>query len=127
TTFLAFGDSITAGVGGVDTACPGIPFASGPPFSLAAKWMETQLLIANLETRKGNSYPSFLKVLLKNAHPHQRINMINAGAPGEEIADGANRFPTELANAQHPHAVLLLEGINDINQHGSSTVEAIAA
>jgi len=126
TTFLAFGDSITAGVGGIQTLCPGATsLPASPPFTLAEKWLDTQKLIANLATRDGLSYPSFLAQMLSNAHKRQLIKMVNAGVPGEEIADGVSRFPSELINA-HPHAVLLLEGVNDINQHGSSTATVIA-
>ncbi len=124
---MAFGDSITAGVGLPDTRCGSGPPVLTMPMSPLQLSLERQRLTANLEARKGLSYPSLLGLLLKTRHPHQLIDVINEGNPGEEIAGAGARFSSALQSANHPHAVLLLEGINDINQHGSSMVDTIAA
>ncbi len=126
TTFLAFGDGLTAGVGLPDAACPSTPTTIGAPLSSPSLAFKRFRIGGTLEAREGLSYPTLLATLLKNRHPDQLIKVINAGQPDEEVTAGVARFPTALQDANHPHAVLLLEGISDINLHGAGTLDAMA-
>ncbi|MGD9906420.1 MAG: SGNH/GDSL hydrolase family protein [Vicinamibacterales bacterium] len=64
----------------------------------------------------GCSYPSQLDVRLEAAFTTQDFTVTNAGNPGEwaQQAVSSGRFQQAL-NAQRPQGVLLLEGINDLN------------
>ncbi|MGE0042326.1 MAG: SGNH/GDSL hydrolase family protein [Vicinamibacterales bacterium] len=101
TRFLAFGDSITAGV---LSSFDGMFLYDG----------STQ------------SYPTRLQLGLNNYHAPQTFTVINRGIPGEWAQDGARRIQTELSNYR-PQGLLLLEGINDLNNSRSisSTVSAL--
>lgn len=94
TTFLAFGDSITAGEINSDTA--GLSRA--------------------LRVMPELSYPTQLADLLRAAYPSQAaaIAVINAGQNGETADEGTRRLPGLLAET-HPHAVLLMEGLNGLD------------
>jgi len=92
TSFLAFGDSITAGaVAGAD----GVTLSFVDP-SLA--------------------YPGKLQTSLRQRYAAQPIVVVNDGISGETAVDGAKRLQAEL-DRHHPQVLLLLEGVNDL--HGS--------
>jgi lysophospholipase L1-like esterase len=94
--FMAFGDSITWGV----------------PSSFDA------LDILYVPPEPADSYPRQLTTLLRSAYPAQQpgISMTNAGWPGELASPSATRSRFQQAMAAfRPQAVLLLEGINDLN------------
>lgn len=91
TSFLAFGDSITAGE---------IASADGSLTSLDPSL----------------AYPAQLQSALRQRNASQAIVVVNDGLTGETAAAGAVRLPGELGR-YHPNVLLLLEGINDI--HGS--------
>jgi lysophospholipase L1-like esterase len=92
TEFLAFGDSITAGL---ITGADGSTLSAIDP-SLA--------------------YPGELHAFLQQRYATQPIVVVNDGISGETAAQGAARLPGELAR-YHPQVMLLLEGVNDL--HGS--------
>ena len=100
TRYLAFGDSITEG-------------QNGRPF------------IAFVDT--ANAYPTFLQTFFSERIPSQQITVVNAGRGGERVADPATdrRLKDEIARHQ-PEVLLLLHGINDINNGASSQTVANA-
>lgn len=91
---VAFGNSITAGVG--DTNYPS--GSSGYPFRLE------QMLLS--------TFPSVI--------------ILNRGVPGERTSSGVRRLNTILAR-ENPDFVLILEGINNIQDGGTGMVSGIVA
>jgi lysophospholipase L1-like esterase len=87
TNFLAFGDSITAGVVGITAD------------------MRPQMASV--------SYPARLQALLAARYTNQTIVMKNAGKGAEAAVDGALRLPYEIAAAS-PDVLLLLQGVVDL-------------
>ena len=98
--FLAFGDSITAGV-------------VSPP-------------TGGTRLDSFNAYPSRLQRGLTSRYVTQDIRVINAGLPGEEAADAVGRFNAELRR-QRPQVVLLMEGTNDLYAVGAAFENAVNA
>jgi hypothetical protein len=91
TSFLAFGDSMTAGE-------------------------VTKPLTMKLTVVESASYPTRLKALLTARYTAQTISMTNAGKPGERASGthgGVTRLPGLLAQ-DAPAVVLLMEGVNDL-------------
>jgi lysophospholipase L1-like esterase len=103
TTFLAFGDSITAGT---LSSC-----ARVTPFMSFAQTMSV------LQASPGASwtYPGQLQDLLRVRYPAQLPSVSNRGVGGESTASGVSRLPGVLSE-ESPQVVLLQEGANDINQ-----------
>ncbi|MDH4063802.1 MAG: SGNH/GDSL hydrolase family protein [Acidobacteriota bacterium] len=107
TGFLAFGDSITCGIESIafdaliDLQCP------------SGTW----------------GYPERLRGMLGSHAPTQTFSMNKRGKPGEWASDGESRLRSELNElvgpsvplAQRPQGLLLLEGINDMNNGVSAT------
>ena len=89
TSFVAFGDSITAGT---ITTLQGL----------------LRLVVA------PDSYPYKLQNLLESRHPSQRFQVYNEGVPGEEAATGVGRLPGVMS-ADSPQVVLLLQGVDDLD------------
>lgn len=116
TRFVAFGDSMTEGfvqvcrtttLTGLDRILEDMLFlkqARPPSFSAVA-------------------YPVKLQAALAARYAAQSFTIINEGNGGETAASGALDFPRVLNN-DTPHAVLLLEGINDI--HAGTPTQASA-
>lgn len=103
TTFLAFGDSLTWGtLSSFDGAFLFDPCG-------------------------GCSYPSQLDTLLEAAFATQDFIVTNAGNPGEwaQQAVSSGRFQ-QAVSAQRPQGVLLLEGINDLN-NGRGVAAVVAS
>lgn len=104
TRFLAFGDSITAGV---------------------QSSFDGMFLFDDLP----GSYPSRLLPRLQAAYPAQGFSLFNEGRPGEWASDGERRLRTVLDTRAGPsvpvgnrsQALLVLEGINDMNNGVSAT------
>jgi lysophospholipase L1-like esterase len=100
TTFLAFGDSMTAGeiTVPVGTALAADGF---PNFR--------QIVVP------AESYPAKLLTLMRTRYFTQAAQFVvtNAGLPREWAADGARRLPGVLAST-NPQVLLLLAGANDI-------------
>ena len=91
TKFLAFGDSLTAG-------------ENGRPFGLVP--------IIDVP----NAYPTFLQQFFNERIPSQTFTVVNAGLNGERVTDVTTNERLKGAIARNqPHVLLLLEGINDIN------------
>lgn len=116
TRFIAFGDSITAGV--LATSCPiggGVNCSAPAPTAtaVARRKYELQGLFAGLEA-STSSYPRLLQSQLEARYTTQRPAISNEGLPGEFVADGKLRLPAALATA--PQVLLLQEGANDMNQ-----------
>ncbi len=104
TSFLAFGDSITAG----EVTVPlGTALSTGEP---AYK----QVVVP------AASYPSVLESLLDARYLAQTPTVVNAGKPGEWAADGPPRLRAAITT-NRPEVVLLLTGHNDLG----STQQAI--
>ena len=89
TKFVAFGDSITKGEIGFFDAF-GVPVLDVP-----------------------NSYPTKLEAMLNLEYPGQGITVPEQGRGGEFVGDAVRRLPGVLA-AEHPPALLLLDGYNDL-------------
>jgi lysophospholipase L1-like esterase len=88
TRYLAFGDSITEGVG--SEPIPGFRFMAAEP------------------------YPLGLQVRLAIGFPQQTFTVINSGVAGEYAHQGGvSRFRSVLM-ANNPEVVLLMEGTNDL-------------
>ena len=100
TSFLAFGDSITCGVPG-----------AFPQSALEFDFPQDS-------TCSYTGYPETLRGLLGQASPTQTFTVANEGRPGEEVAFAYSRLSSQLA-ARRPQVVLLLEGINDLNNGAS--------
>jgi lysophospholipase L1-like esterase len=103
TSYLAFGDSITFGtLSSFDGA-----FLFDPP--------------------PGTAYPAQLDNLLESNFTTQDFTVSNFGSPGEWAAQAVSsgRFQQTVA-AQRPQGVLLLEGINDLN-NGRSVTDVVGS
>ena len=99
--FLAFGDSITAG------------------------W------VSHPDGRDGleptSSYPYLLERDLRSRYVTQTIDVVNAGAPGEDARDAGPRFDS-VVRMNQPDVVLLMQGTNDLSiRHGGGPDVAAAA
>jgi lysophospholipase L1-like esterase len=93
TTILAFGDSITEG-------------AVSPPAEPTV--LEVDLL---------NNYPTLLQAALAERYTSQTITVINAGVGGESVTrEGEDRLE-RLLSEHRPDVLILLEGVNDLNQN----------
>jgi lysophospholipase L1-like esterase len=112
TRFVAFGDSITAGV---TATC-----ARVTPFMTFAETMSVLPRAAD----DPWAYPSVLQAQLRSRYTAQTPIVLNRGNPGEELTDGVTRLPGVLS-ADMPQIVLLQEGANDVNQgHSPATLAA---
>jgi lysophospholipase L1-like esterase len=89
TRLVAFGDSITWGASS----------AWDPRFLFAAA---------------NGGYAERLEAGLNTYHPPQRFTVVNDGQPGEMAVNAVARFRIMLTT-RRPEAVLLVEGINDLN------------
>ena len=127
TKFLAFGDSITAGV--LPTTCTGgAPPVStckaARPLTLHERLFDIQQLKADLKTSgdaSGASYPLKLTMLLASRYNAQSIVVMNEGEPGETASAGATRLP-QLLTMNAPEVLLLQEGINDLHQGQAASI-----
>jgi lysophospholipase L1-like esterase len=104
TKFVAFGDSLTEGENG------------------RAPTLGTRVLDV------PDAYPTKLQKLLNDEYPGQFIVVVNRGISGEGVETGAQRLPGVLSQ-EHPGALLLLDGYNNLleNCHVSAESTACAA
>ena len=100
TRFLAFGDSLTSG------------------------WVSPPTGRARPEPT--SAYPHRLQQDLRSRYLTQMIEVINAGAPGEEARDAVSRFRS-LVGGQRPEVVLLMQGTNDLDVAGGGGAQGAAA
>jgi lysophospholipase L1-like esterase len=112
TTYLAFGDSVTAGE--VSSPVGALDERGFPSFRLTVV--------------PTASYPTQLQALLRGRYITQQsaIVVTNAGVPGERATTGAQRFPGVMAQVR-PEVVLLLEGYNDLSLLGTNGINPAAA
>jgi lysophospholipase L1-like esterase len=112
TSFLAFGDSITAGEVTVPVSA-GATADGFPSFKL--------VLVPTA------SYPTQLQAMLRTRYLTQQTSIVvtNAGVAGERATQGVQRFPTVMSQVR-PEVVLLLEGYNDLSLFGSSGISMAA-
>ena len=114
--FLAFGDSITAGV---SASCP-FPLIGDP---LLWNLQDVQRLFASVNAT--TAYPNVLSGQLASRYATQSFTVANDGLPGE-LASG-DRTESRLVSALNrhgPEVLLLQEGINDLHANvPSSTIE----
>ena len=96
TKVVAFGDSITSGF--VSRAAV-MPTLAGPPVS----------------------YPAQLKDRIEARYPDQTFTIVNAGLGGENTITGRERLPGVL-DTYRPEVLLLLEGINELDNLGATKV-----
>ena len=96
TTYTAFGDSITEGL-------------SLPP-----------RLIPN----PPGSYPAILQALLSSRYTAQTMVVYDEGIGGRKVVEDLPRLRTALT-AEHPEALLLFEGANDLNELGAAGMSAV--
>jgi lysophospholipase L1-like esterase len=112
TSFLAFGDSVTAGEVTVPTS-GGLEMGGFPSFKLIVV--------------TAASYPTQLQAMLRTRYLTQSavIAVANAGLPAERATQGAQRFPSVMSQVR-PEVVLLLEGYNDLSLLGVAGVNPAA-
>lgn len=112
TSYLAFGDSVTAGEVSAPTAAA-LDAQGFPAFTLVVV--------------PTASYPTQLQTLLRNRYITQATSIVvtNAGVPGERATVGAQRFPGVMSQVR-PEVVLLLEGYNDLALFGAVGVNQAA-
>jgi len=112
TRFVAFGDSITAGV--TATCLRVTPFMT---------FLDTMRVLPRAADDPW-AYPNVLQARLRSRYTAQTPTVVNRGNPGEELADGVSRLPGVLAT-DSPQVVLVQEGANDVNQgHSPATMAA---
>lgn len=99
THFLAFGDSLTAGV------------VSSP--------------VSGGRLDPASGYVSLLQRDLQARYVTQSVGVLNAGAPGEEARHAVSRFGAVL-RTHRPEVVLLMEGTNDLDVAGGGGAELAA-
>ena len=99
TRFLAFGDSLTAGV-------------VSPPDGRGT-------------LDPSRSYVTLLERDLQAKYETQSVSVLNAGAPGEEARHALSRFESVL-RSHLPEVVLLMEGTNDLDVVGGGGAELAA-
>jgi lysophospholipase L1-like esterase len=97
TQFVAFGDSISDGVLGLRAVGD-----AGPAVGYAFK----------------------LRRLLADRYTAQTIVMTDEGVPGEDVTTGRLRLPIVLGR-DLPQAVMLLEGVNDLNGKGQVAIRSV--
>src|SRR5262245_6697530 len=112
TSFLAFGDSVTAGEITVPTTTA-LDEQGFPSFKLIVV--------------PSASYPTQLQTLLRNRYLTQApsITVVNSGVPGEFAIDSVRRF-SDVYTQMRPQVVLLLDGYNDLNGIGASAINSAA-
>jgi len=99
TSFLAFGDSVTAG----EVTAP-----------VSSSNTATKMILVPTA-----SYPMQLRSQLQSRYAAQasEIRVVNEGMPGETIFSGVLRFESSL-DQHRPDVVLLMEGVNGVGSIG---------
>jgi lysophospholipase L1-like esterase len=98
TNFVAFGDSMTEGLNQLS-----VPLSIPNPVG---------------------SYPADLLTMLSARYTAQKISVVDEGIGGETVAMGMQRLPGVLS-ADRPNALMLLEGVNDLNQFGAGAMPSV--
>jgi lysophospholipase L1-like esterase len=110
-SFVAFGDSLTAG----ENSLPGsptnyYPTCLTPPTTAARRLAQARPSYIDL----ANAYPTQLLGLLNDGFAGEAFTMDNEGLPSETAEAGVSRLPCVFP-LDHPNVLLLLEGINDLD------------
>ena len=113
TRFMAFGDSITAGVVGDSFLPPGVT-ASEILARLRVAGGRPIPGTSNTAVQPLNAYPARLRNLLTQTYATQLITVANEGLPGERVAQGISRLTASLLAGQ-PEVLMLFEGFIDID------------
>jgi lysophospholipase L1-like esterase len=71
-----------------------------------------------------NSYPADLQNLLSGRYTAQTPRVVDDGIGGERVQAGLARLP-QVLSAERPDALLLLEGVNDLNSLGESAIPGV--
>jgi len=122
--FVAFGDSITAGE--LDPACT-ITSARG-----FEAWLLDHEQAVTFAIDLTAAYPTKLQALLTARYTTQMPSVTNRGVGGECVTsascvpDGISRLPAVLG-ADAPQVLLLMEGINDINNGGAGAIPRVVS
>jgi len=111
TSFVAYGDSLTAGESGLESLT-----ATDSPVTIS-RFRPTVLLPL------AQRYPTVLQQDLVNRYRTQTPMVTNAGQPGEAVADSGTftRFLSYISSGQYG-VVLILEGTNDLFGHSITSV-----
>ena len=109
TRFLAFGDSITAG----EIVSEGFAIVGGAR-------------VRPLVVDPYLNYPIFLtqKFAIQYQSQQPRPAVKNAGVPGETTSAGVARLSREIAFADQPQVLLILEGANDLGRDSAVVLPA---
>jgi lysophospholipase L1-like esterase len=97
TRFMSFGDSITEG--------------------------KLSLSLTSLIDSPSFSYPAKLLEKLSSRYTAQEFTVLNEGMGGERVSASIGRFRAALGT-DHPEAVLLMDGVNDLNASDDGRVQA---
>jgi lysophospholipase L1-like esterase len=121
TRIVAFGDSITLGVSGECNR----NLRFGLPLTIAEDLRSLRFAPV---LAPGKDYPSVLRGMLAARYTASPPTVINAGVGGEWVTD-SDTFDRlrGLLNSQNPDALLLQEGINDLNSAGAPAVPEVPA
>lgn len=120
TKFMAFGDSITAGL--LRPSCPD----GSTGLRMLSLDLRAMLLRQDGEflrqqvSESPSAYPIQLATLLTARYLAQSVTVVNEGRAGEEVTNSATfaRFQAAVST-NAPEALLLQEGINDVHQYAS--------
>jgi lysophospholipase L1-like esterase len=112
TSFMSFGDSITAGEDGQNSIAPSL--------SVMSSRFHPMVLFPS-----SQRYPQELQQLLVDRYKTQSPTVSNQGAPGEAASDPAalRRF-TGLTSSGRYSVVLIMEGTNDLYDRDDRIVPA---
>lgn len=118
-SFVAFGDSMTAGENSFLSVPPGYSATysptCGPQTTTAARHL-AQARPSYIDL--GNAYPTQLLGMLNARFAGEAFTMDNEGLPGELAEDGVSRLSPCVFVTDRPNVLLLLEGINDLGAVG---------
>jgi lysophospholipase L1-like esterase len=101
TSFVAFGDSMTAGEVVSEGSVPGFHVLTIDP---------------------GAAYPTILQSALMSRYTAQTISVANAYQRGEVTSDGRSRLSRVLADRQY-QVLLLMEGANDLAAQTTASMQ----
>jgi lysophospholipase L1-like esterase len=114
-SFVAFGDSMTAGENSFLTVPPGYsanyyPTCDNQTTTAARRLAQVRPSYIDL----ANAYPTQLLGMLNGRFAGEAFTMDNEGLPEETAAEGVSRLPCVFP-LDHPNVLLLLEGTNDLD------------
>lgn len=101
TNFVCFGDSMT--LAGLDA-----------------------LILPSFIPNPPGSYPADLQTLLAGRYSAQSVSVLDEGIGGKRVDVALKRLPSVLSS-DRPEALLLLEGVNDLNAFGAVAIPAVVS